>query len=179
MSNKPDYLTAKQNTFINEYLIDLNAAGAARRAGYSVKHADVIGYELLGKTLVSEAIRKRIEMRAEKLEITSERILNELAKVAFSNIYNVLDFDNGRFVLKKIAGLNDYAGVKSISYNNTGFSVQLGDKVSALKMLGDYFNLWSGEANKKNNCEDRASSTARVLEIIKNRIERVKVDKIS
>ena len=42
-------LTAKQDTFCREYLLDLNATAAARRAGYSARNADKIGSELLGK----------------------------------------------------------------------------------------------------------------------------------
>ena len=42
-------LTPKQELFVQEYLIDLNATQAAIRAGYSVKNADKIGPELLGK----------------------------------------------------------------------------------------------------------------------------------
>ena len=43
-------LTEKQKRFVQEYLVDLNATAAARRAGYSEKTADRIGPELLGKT---------------------------------------------------------------------------------------------------------------------------------
>lgn len=51
-------LTAKQQRFVEEYLVDLNATQAAIRAGYSAKNADKIGPELLGKTRVAEAINR-------------------------------------------------------------------------------------------------------------------------
>ena len=51
-------LTPKQKRFVAEYLVDLNATAAAKRAGYSAKTADRIGPELLGKTCVSQAIHK-------------------------------------------------------------------------------------------------------------------------
>jgi phage terminase small subunit len=47
-----DNLTPKQQRFIQEYLIDLNATQAAIRAGYSAKNADKIGSQQLGKTRV-------------------------------------------------------------------------------------------------------------------------------
>lgn len=53
-------LTEKQKRFVQEYLVDLNATAAAKRAGYSAKTADRIGPELLGKTCVSEAILRFI-----------------------------------------------------------------------------------------------------------------------
>ncbi|NGP40968.1 terminase small subunit [Acinetobacter sp. GC2] len=51
-------LTDKQQRFVDEYLIDLNATQAAIRAGYSEKTADSIGLQLLRKTQVAEAIEE-------------------------------------------------------------------------------------------------------------------------
>ena len=76
-------LTPKQAAFVAEYLIDLNATQAAIRAGYSAKTADRIGPELLGKTCVSEALQKAQQKRAERTEITQDKVLEEYAKLAF------------------------------------------------------------------------------------------------
>lgn len=76
-------LTAKQNLFVQEYLIDLNATQAANRAGYSARRAAEIGYQLLQKTTVQEAIQAAMEKRAERTEITADRVLREYAKIAF------------------------------------------------------------------------------------------------
>lgn len=65
-------LTDKQKRFVAEYLVDLNATAAARRAGYSAKTADRIGPELLGKTCVSEAIQDAIQERQQRTEITQD-----------------------------------------------------------------------------------------------------------
>ena len=78
-------LTAKQQRFCDEYLIDLNATQAAIRAGYSAKNADKIGPELLGKTRVAEYIAERKQDRVARTEITQDRVLRELAIIAFSN----------------------------------------------------------------------------------------------
>ena len=50
-------LNAKQNRFVEEYLVDLNATKAAIRAGYSERTAEVIGYENLRKPQIQEAIQ--------------------------------------------------------------------------------------------------------------------------
>jgi phage terminase small subunit len=76
-------LTAKQARFVAEYLIDLNASAAARRAGYSDKRADAIGYENLRKPEISDAIRVAQQARAKRTEITQDRVLQEYAKLAF------------------------------------------------------------------------------------------------
>ncbi|MBA8838348.1 phage terminase small subunit [Ochrobactrum sp. RH2CCR150] len=79
-------LTAKQERFVAEYLIDLNATQAAIRAGYSEKTAQQQRSRLLLNVLVQEAIAKGREKTAAKLEITKERIVDELAKIAFADI---------------------------------------------------------------------------------------------
>ena len=79
-------LTGKQQNFVNEYLIDLNATAAAKRAGYSVKSAHDIGWENLKKPEIAAAIAKRRQRMIEKLEITQEMIVQELAKIGFSDV---------------------------------------------------------------------------------------------
>ena len=63
-------LTPKQQRFIDEYLVDLNATQAAIRAGYSEKTAPEIGRQNLMKLDIKEAIAKRQQKRAERTEIT-------------------------------------------------------------------------------------------------------------
>ena len=78
-------LTDKQKRFCEEYLVDLNATQAAIRAGYSQKTAYRIGAELLQKTSVSEHLQKLIDERSKRTEITADRVLRELAAIAFSD----------------------------------------------------------------------------------------------
>lgn len=74
-------LTPKQARFVGEYLIDLNATAAARRAGYSVKTADRIGPELVGKTCISEAIAAAMNKREVRTEITQDFVLINLREI--------------------------------------------------------------------------------------------------
>ncbi len=75
-------LTAKQARFVEEYLVDLNATQAAIRAGYSVRNADKIGPELLGKTRVAEAIKAAQESRSERTGVTQDEVIQGLKKEA-------------------------------------------------------------------------------------------------
>lgn len=68
-------LTAKQQMFVREYLIDLNATQAAIRAGYASKNADKIGYQLIGKTLVRAALMEAQKSRAEKVDLDAQWVL--------------------------------------------------------------------------------------------------------
>lgn len=74
-------LTAKQAAFVAEYLIDLNATQAAIRAGYSEKAAKAIGAENLTKPDVQEAIKEAMQARAERTEITQDKVLKDVEAI--------------------------------------------------------------------------------------------------
>jgi phage terminase small subunit len=83
-------LTPKKRRFVDEYLCDLNATQAAIRAGYSKKTAKQIGSRLLTYVDIQEAIAKRRDRLSEKLEITAERVLKELALIGFANMQDYM-----------------------------------------------------------------------------------------
>lgn len=78
-------LTPKQERFVREYRVDMNATQAAIRAGYSAKTAHSAGPRLLENVGVREAIDAKQQKLAAKLEITPERIEAELARYAFAD----------------------------------------------------------------------------------------------
>jgi len=84
-------LTPKQQRFVEEYLVDLNATQAAIRAGYSARTAEWIGPQLLGKTHVAEAVRAGRESLSKRTEITQERVLQEYARLAFMDPRKLFD----------------------------------------------------------------------------------------
>ena len=71
-------LTPKQQRFVDEYLIDLNATQAAIRAGYSPKTAEQQGFQLLKKTSVSEAIEQAQQERQKRTLITQDDVIRGL-----------------------------------------------------------------------------------------------------
>ncbi|MDI9853820.1 terminase small subunit [Comamonas sp. 17RB] len=79
-------LTPKQARFVAEYLIDLNATQAAIRAGYSAKTAASQGARLLKQGGVARAVQAAQQARAVRTEITQDRVLQELARIAFFDI---------------------------------------------------------------------------------------------
>lgn len=85
-------LTPKQALFVQEYLIDLNGKQAAIRAGYSEKTAEVQASRLLSYAKVAEAVRFAQEARAERTGVTADRVLEEFAKVAFTDLADVTDW---------------------------------------------------------------------------------------
>ncbi|MES2662140.1 MAG: terminase small subunit [Pseudomonadota bacterium] len=75
-------LTPRQQRFVDEYLIDLNATQAAKRAGYSANNADKIGPALLGKNRVSMAIKKAQTEQQQRTQINADYVLQSLKVVA-------------------------------------------------------------------------------------------------
>lgn len=86
-------LTDKQKRFVSEYLIDLNATAAARRAGYSAKTADRIGPELLGKTCVSAAIQEAIRQREQRTEVNQDYVIRKLKEITDKDASDAQDSD--------------------------------------------------------------------------------------
>ena len=68
-------LTAKQQAFCEEYLVDLNATQAAIRAGYSEKTASEMGYENLSKPQIAEVITELMAKRSAKTELTADWVI--------------------------------------------------------------------------------------------------------
>src|ERR1700751_3501447 len=141
-------LTPKQARFVAEYLVDLNAAQAAIRAGYSAKTAKEIGCENLTKPNIQAAIEAGQLNLARQTGITQERVLNELAKIAFSDQRKVMKWGPGGVLLRDSTELTDdeAAIVSEVSETTTatGGSLKLKthDKVGALKLLGEHLGLF-------------------------------------
>ena len=137
-------MTEKQKRFVEEYLIDLNATQAAIRAGYSSKNADKIGHELLGKTRVSEAISKAMAERSRRTGINQDRVLQELARIGFAKITDVVDPDTAK--IKADASEDDRACIQSIKIKPNEFGtereVKLYDKKSALVDIGKHLGMF-------------------------------------
>ena len=97
-------LTPKQQRFVDEYLIDLNGAQAAIRAGYSARTARQIATEILSKPDIAEAIQEAQEKRSKRTGITQDAVLRELARIVFFDIRRLYD-ENGN--LKPLHMLDD------------------------------------------------------------------------
>ncbi|MFK5041714.1 terminase small subunit [Glaesserella parasuis] len=74
-------LKGKQQRFVEEYLIDLNATQAAIRAGYSADTARQIGAENLSKLVIQEAIQEAQNKRAERVNVTQDDVLKGLLEI--------------------------------------------------------------------------------------------------
>jgi len=165
-----DSLTDKQKAFCEEYIIDLNATQAAIRAGYSENSAMEQGYQLLQKTSVQNEIQRLKEARSKRTQITSDRVLEELASVGYSKITDYLDVVEKDVVVgykKDASGQYDYEqpivrtqkvveiketkemdpdaikAISEIKHGKHGISLKLYDKLKALDNIGRHLGMWN------------------------------------
>ena len=146
-------LTAKQQRFVEEYLTDLNATQAAIRAGYSVKNAAKIASQLLDKTRVKNAIDKAIAERSRRTGITQDRVLQELAKIAFVNATDVINMDEA--TIRGDANREDTAAIASVKVKTipgeegdiVEREVKMCDKLKALELIGKHLGMFTDKLN--------------------------------
>jgi phage terminase small subunit len=141
-------LTGKQKRFVDEYLIDLNATQAAVRAGYSAKTADQQGSRMLANVKVQQAIAERMAERSKRTGVNQDRVVLELAKIAFVKMTDIVD-SNGK--IREDATEDDLSCIEGIKYKHsdtdTGYSVErevkIGSKLKALELLGKHLGMWN------------------------------------
>jgi phage terminase small subunit len=150
-------LNHRQQLFVAEYLIDLNATRAATAAGYSKSRAAVAGAELVRNRKVAAEIVKKQDKRLGKLEITAERVLRELALMGFANMldYMTVGADGMADVDLSKLTREQAAAIQEITVDTTGGSgdgerrlvlrnkFKLGDKRGSLELLGKHLELFT------------------------------------
>jgi len=146
-------LTRKQQVFVDEYLVALNATEAAIRAGYTRNSAHVMGCTLMKKPHVAQAIREAMNARAERTRIDADRIVLELARVAFSDLGRIADWGPDGVALKPsnvlteadraaIAEVTAHAGPAGAARTH----IRLQNKLRALDGLARHFALYGRNA---------------------------------
>lgn len=141
-------LTLKQQRFVDEYLIDLNATQAAIRAGYSVKTAQEQGSQNLSKLMVQQAISEKMAERSRRTGVNQDRVVLELAKIAFVKMTDLVD---SKCVINSDAADDDLACIESMKYkestSDAGTSVErevkIAPKLKALELLGKHLGMWN------------------------------------
>lgn len=141
-------LTPKQEHFCEEYLIDLNATQAAIRAGYSEKTAYSAGQRLLRNVEIQNRIAELKAERSKRTEITQDRVVKELAAMAFAKAtdYAQIADVGGKvaIMLTPTAQLTtaQQAGIVGIKQTQAGIEVKL-DKTKALELLGRHLGMFN------------------------------------
>lgn len=149
-------LTPRQIKFANEYPVDLNGTQAAIRAGYSPRSANPKASAMLKDPRIAALIAKKMDQRSERTEVTADRIVEELAKIAFGNIgdYVKITEDGGAEVdlsettrdqLAALTGIESHVymdgGPDGVAVKQT--KIKMADKLKALEMLGRNMSIFN------------------------------------
>ena len=153
-------LTAKQQRFCDEYLIDLNATQAAIRAGYKRSdYTDTNANKLLENTRIAETIEKAMAERSKRTGINQDRVIQELARIAFVNASDVIDPEDAS--VRPDATEDDLACIQSVKVKTMdgekGSSIErevkLNDKMKALELLGKHLGMFKDKIELESDME--------------------------
>jgi phage terminase small subunit len=175
VSDNFEELTEKEKAFVREYLVDLNATRAAIRAGYSENSARQIGSETLSKPDIQEAIQAAISERSVRTQITQDRVIFELARVAFSNMKQFATWGPSGVELNHSDGLSDGDGAcvaevsESVSEYGGSRKFKLYDKIKALELLGKHLGMFKESDSSAVNINQSQVSMAtdQLLDLIR------------
>ena len=145
-------MTEKQKIFADEYLLDLNATRAYLVAYPSVKKeqtAAAAGARMLRNVKVQEYISERMQERQKRTEVTQDRVVQELAAIAFARVTDYVSIkSNGPAAVVMIKSTEDLSdeqirAIAGIKEGANGIEVKLNDKQKALELLGRHLGMWN------------------------------------
>lgn len=140
-------MTEKQKIFADEYLIDLNATRAYRVAYPSVKKdetAAAAAARMLRNVKVAAYIQERMQERQKRTEITQDRVLQELAAIAFAKATDYAEIENECVRIKDTGDLDEQQvrAIAGIKEGKFGVEIKLNDKEKALELLGRHLGMF-------------------------------------
>lgn len=143
-------LTPKQQCFVDEYLIDLNATQAAIRAGYSENAAQQIASENLSKPLIQQAIQEAMRKRQERVNVDADYVLKRLVEIDQMDVLDIMDDDYSfkpigewpkiwRQYVSNIENIEEFEGFGD-ERTQSGWlkKIKWPDKVKNLELLGKH-----------------------------------------
>lgn len=158
-------MTPKQEAFVREYLIDLNATQAAIRAGYSVRTAQEQASRLLSNVIVKAAVAEAVQARGKRLDVSADDVLREITRLAM--------VDPAAFLkVRKLADIaklpeDDRRAIVGWSWDKHGQLVLKLAKEGALQMLGRHHRLFNDKVVVE--VIDRANALQKARERAKGR----------
>lgn len=143
-------LSEKQKRFVEEYLVDLNATQAAKRAGYSEKTAYRTGADNLKKPQIAEAIAVAQAARSERVQIDADWVLARLAAEVDADLAELIGDDGDVRPVKDWPeiwrkGLVSGLDVQEINSEGTKIGqtvkLKLSDRLKRLELIGKHVNV--------------------------------------
>ena len=167
--------TAREDLFIAEYLLTLNATEACNKAYPKNNHPEVYGCMLLKKPHISVVVNKRLSKVLDKLELKAEDVIEEIRKLAFADIGNYLEYGPEGLTLKpsnevdtsvisEVFVVETTTTVDKVTTKKVSTKFKLHDKLKSLEILARYFKLLTDSKEK-----DKSVTILDVLDYLKNK----------
>ena len=165
-------MTEKQKIFADEYLIDLNATQAYKVAYPRVKNDEVAAAaaaRLLRNVKVAGYIKKRMQDRQKRTEITQDMVIQELAAIAFTRVTDFARIVNNRVILTNTKDLseNQVKAIAGIKEGKFGAEVKFNDKEKALELLGRHLGMFKDKVEVSGSLEAEKSKLDALLKQIR------------
>jgi phage terminase small subunit len=154
---KTPRLNHRQQLFVQEYLVDLHPKSAAIRAGYSEHSAHAIGTENLNKPLIKAAIEAEITARRDRITVTADEVIRELALIGMANMSDFVKVNEDGSVQvipldqltegksRIIKKIREKRVIKSTAEGDTildgTYEFELCDKVKSLELLARHHGI--------------------------------------
>src|SRR6516164_1001817 len=155
-------LSPKQTRFAQEYLIDLNGKRAAIRAGYASRSAEVQASRMLRNAKVHKALEAAMQARSRRTEVSSDQVLEELAKIAFANFRDYWPkegetLDLHRLDRDRTAAVEELTVVETVRGGvlNRRTRLKMHDKLAALTNLARHLGMFSDRRVVEGSIERR------------------------
>ena len=143
-----DATLRKWRRFAQEYIFDLNGTEAAIRAGYSASRAKQTASDLLHRPEVQQMIREEMKSRERRTAVNADRVVNELARIGFANVRDLLN-DDGTLKALEDLPTEVAAAVSSIKRATDGsVEIKLWSKTTALDGLMKHLDLYGPERHE-------------------------------
>jgi phage terminase small subunit len=173
----------KVKPFVDQYLIDHNAVKAWQRAGFgsgNYSNDCIQAQKAMARPDVQQMIHERQLELSQRVEITQEMVIKELMAIAFSNIKDILRweengsinfFSSDSISREKAAAISEINQV--INANGSGsMKFKFYDKQSALIMIGKYLGMFFDESKSIKDPVEEAKKIKQALKEIENKIQK-------
>lgn len=148
-----DGLTERERRFCEEFVVDSNAMRAAREVGY--KDADRSSANCMNRPAVKRKITQLFEEKQKRTEITADRVLTEIGRIAFADITHIFD-EQGNIKPHAEWPEEFSAAIKSMKFSDGQLTdIQLHDKPSALEKVMKYLGMLTTKLQVEGTVEHR------------------------
>jgi phage terminase small subunit len=173
-------LSPKQKLFVEEYIVDMKAGAAAIRAGYSARTAYSHGPHMTKVPQIAAAIERALATRREGMQVTAERVIRELARIAFADIGRIIHWSDKGLTVKPTDQLSaeDRAAIAEVAVVKQGdrvaARVTLHDKERALVALCRHLGLFNSASRYGvGTAETPAAAAERIRALIRERFTKL------